>query len=90
MAKYRPIAPVLAVTSCKQAARQLQVCRGIYPIISTSMKGTDNLIHNAMLTGVQKGMAIKNDRVVVTSGVIEQVSGSTNIMKVQKCVGFDS
>lgn len=36
------------------------------------------------------GMASKDDPVVVTSGVLEQTAGSTNIMRVMKCVGFES
>ncbi|KAJ1561744.1 hypothetical protein HK405_002984, partial [Cladochytrium tenue] len=86
IAKYRPIAPVLAVTSSPQVARQCQVLRGIYPLLVTNMGGTENLVHRAMLWGVKMGMAQKDDHVVVTSGVIEGVTGSTNIMRVLRCV----
>ncbi len=54
-----------------------------------TMHGTENVIHKAMLTGVKMGFALLGDQVIVTSGVIEEVSGSTNIMKVMKCVGFE-
>lgn len=90
ISKYRPIAPVLAVTSSEQAARQVQVLRGIYPLVVDSMSGTENIIHCAMLWGVKMGMAQSGDNVVVTSGVLEDVSGSTNIMRVLQCVGFES
>jgi pyruvate kinase len=89
LAKYRPIAPVLAVTACCQTARQVQLSRGVYPHLTDTMHGTDNVIFKAMLMGVTMGFAEPNDRVVVTSGVIEQVSGSTNIMKVMDCVGYE-
>ena len=89
IAKYRPIAPVLAVTASPQAARQCQVLRGIYPLLVDSMSGTDNVIHRAMLWGVKMGMAQRGDPVVVTSGVLESKAGSTNVMRVLKCVGFE-
>ncbi|KAJ1561505.1 hypothetical protein HK096_004469 [Nowakowskiella sp. JEL0078] len=89
IAKYRPIAPVLAVTSSPQVARQCQVLRGIYPVLVDRMTGTDNLIHKAMLLGVKMGMAQRGDHIVVTSGVLEDTVGSTNIMRVLKCVGFE-
>lgn len=89
ISKYRPIAPVLAVTSEPQAARQCQVLRGIYPLLVPNMSGTDNIIHKAMLLGVKMGMAKKGDPVVVTSGVLEATAGTTNIMRVLKCVGFE-
>jgi pyruvate kinase len=41
-----------------------------------------------MLWGVKMGMAQKEDCVVVTSGNLEETSGSTNIMRVLRCVGF--
>ncbi|KAJ3172079.1 hypothetical protein HDU88_006893 [Geranomyces variabilis] len=89
ISKYRPIAPVLAVTSSPQAARQCQVLRGIYPMMVESMDGTENIIHRAMLWGVKMGMAQRGDPVVVTSGVLESKTGSTNIMRVLKCAGFE-
>ncbi|KAI9205452.1 pyruvate kinase [Polychytrium aggregatum] len=89
IAKYRPIAPVLAITANAQVARQCQVLRGIYPLLVDSMAGTENLIHRAMLWGVKMGMAQRGDPVVVTSGIIEETAGATNIMRVLKCVGFE-
>jgi pyruvate kinase len=69
--------------------RQCQVLRGIYPLLVDSMEGTENIIHRAMLWGVKMGMAQKGDPIVVTSGVLEDTSGTTNIMRVLKCVGFE-
>ena len=89
ISKYRPIAPVLAVTSSEQVARQCQGLRGIYPFVVDTMQGTENILHRAMLWGVSKGMAQQGDSVVVTSGVLEEISGSTNLMRVLQCVGFD-
>jgi len=63
IAKYRPIAPVLAVTASPQVARQCQVLRGIYPLVTETMEGTDNIIHKAMLWGVRHGMAQPGDAV---------------------------
>lgn len=88
--KYRPIAPVLAVTSSAQVARQCSVLRGIYPLVVESMEGTENIIHRAMLWGVKMGMANGGDYVVVTSGNLEDVAGSTNIMRVMACASFDA
>lgn len=86
--KYRPIAPVLAVTASSTTANQMQVLRGIYPLLVDSMEGTENIIHRAMLWGVKMGMAVRDDAVVVISGVLENTAGATNVMRVVKCVGF--
>lgn len=52
------------------------------------MADPDNVIYKAMLWGVKMGMAQAGDPVVVTSGVLEEQTGSTNIMRVLRCVGF--
>ena len=89
IAKYRPIAPVLAVTASAQTARQVSISRGVYAWLTETMHGTDTVIHKAMLHAVKMNYACKDEPVVVTSGLIEEVSGSTNIMKVVRCAGFE-
>lgn len=89
IAKYRPIAPVLAVTASAQTARQVEVLRGVHAFLTETMHGTDMNVHRAMLYAVKLGWAIKGDPVVITSGHIEGVSGSTNIMRVLPCAGFE-
>jgi pyruvate kinase len=45
ISKYRPIAPVLAVTSDEMVARQCQIMRGIYPLVVDEMANSSNIIH---------------------------------------------
>lgn len=35
LSKYRPRAPIIAITRCAQAARQAHLYRGIYPVLYT-------------------------------------------------------
>ncbi|KAJ3087284.1 hypothetical protein HK100_008418, partial [Physocladia obscura] len=84
--KYRPIAPVVAVTASAQVARQCQILRGIYPFVVENMHGTENIIHQAMFWAVKHGLVKRGDPVVVTSGVIDLVAGSTNILRVLECI----
>lgn len=87
--KYRPIPPVIAVTASPRVAQQFQILRGIYPFLTDTMQGTENVITKAMLYGVQLNLAACKDNIVITSGRIEQLSGSTNMMKVYECIGFE-
>jgi pyruvate kinase len=123
LAKYRPIPPVLALVNSAQVGRQLQISRGIYPLLvsevafqdrsrrrasSIGMGNTPYLISSHPLDGsnasidstsfmvqdrvafamryaVDHGMALPGDPIVMTSGVIEGRSGTTNLMRVFKC-----
>ena len=145
LAKYRPIPPVIAIASNPQVARQLQISRGIHPLVlidhesesdrecnkevnnevnneGSSVTTSDTTSHTphtylskspylncsakgirsdlsldstsalvqervstAMRVAIAKGMALPGDAVVMTSGVIENRSGTTNLMRVFKC-----
>jgi len=82
VAKYRPAAPILAITSSERSARQCLVTRGLFPLLVGSMSGTASLTHRAIRTAAETiGMCKIGDRVVVTSGH-EGVSGATDDLKV--------
>ena len=89
-ARYRPIPPVLAITASPAAARQMSVLRGIYPVVTRTMHGTEEIISQVMRIALMDGMAAPGDPIVITSGVIEAHSGSTNLMRVLRCPELDS
>jgi len=80
--KYRPVAPVICVTSNETTARQLLVHRGLFPLVVGSMLGTDSLIARSLAAATRSGLCKKGDLVVVISGMREGVSGTTNVLRV--------
>jgi len=83
IAKYRPHAPILCVTSSPLVARQSLVSRGIYPFVVDTMKGTERVINMATDYALKAGFIVSGDPVIITSGVLECMTGSTNIMRVE-------
>jgi len=55
---------------------------GSYPHLVESMKGTDQLINDAIGWAKNQGIVQSGELVVTTSGHIEAMSGSTNILRV--------
>jgi len=88
VSKYRPSCPILAVTSNPRVCRQLLVCRGAVPFLVSSMQGTNEVFKKAIAYAKHRHLIVSGDKIVLTSGVIEGVSGSTNIMKIDT-VGAD-
>jgi len=82
VAKYRPAAPILCITSSEQIARQALVSRGLLPLLVGSMKGADSLIARAIEVAKRLGMCKIGDIVVATTGAKEGVAGLTNNLKV--------
>jgi len=82
VSKYRPSCTILCITSSPRTMRQVNLTRSAIPFFVDSMKHTDNLIDRAFQFAKDHHLVSSGDLVVVTSGVLEGVSGSTNIMRV--------
>jgi len=82
VSRYRPSCPILVVTASQRVSRQLLVSRGCVPYLVEKMTGTEQVLNSAIEYAKLIRLARSGDKVVVTSGVLEGVSGSTNIMKV--------
>lgn len=82
--KYRPIAPVLCISDSQRVSRQTQILRGIIPIHLPRLHlGDDGLVEMAMKHAIKCDIALPGDCAVVTSGVLEGISGSTNTLQVK-------
>jgi len=84
VAKYRPKAPILAMTPRDSVRRKLALYWGIYPYKVTEHATVEEVFEQGAQLAVKLGLAKRGDLVVVTAGVPLRVPGSTNMLKVQK------
>lgn len=82
VSKYRPYAPIVAVTPVEQVFRRLLLVWGVYPLLSTESESTDMMIEIAVDTALQADYIKNGDLVVITAGVPVGIPGSTNLIKV--------
>ncbi len=82
IAKYRPKAPIIAVTFSKKVFRRLSLVWGVYPALSEQINTTDELLDTAVNKGLETGLFTRGCKVIITAGVPVGVSGTTNLMKV--------
>ncbi|XP_006001702.1 pyruvate kinase PKM [Latimeria chalumnae] len=89
LSRYRPRAPILAVTRNAQVARQAHLSRGIFPVLYREKvhevwaEDVDRRMHFGMEIGKARGFFRSNDIVIVVTGW-RPGSGFTNIMRVIK------
>ncbi|KAI8900585.1 pyruvate kinase [Globomyces pollinis-pini] len=80
VAKYRPVIPVLAATTIKQTARQLEAAFGLVPSYHDN---SGNVIKEALEYATQIGLCKSGEIAIVTSGqVIGFKEGTTTKMQV--------
>ena len=57
---------------------------GVYPGLIAEMDNTDDLIEKAIEASLENGYIKEGDLVVITAGVPLGMSGTTNLLKVEK------
>ncbi|WMT39548.1 pyruvate kinase [Paenibacillus sp. D2_2] len=82
VSKYRPQAPIVAVTTQDQTLRRLALNWGVIPVKGHVATSTDEMFDNAMKGGLESGVVAEGDLVVITAGIPLGSSGSTNLIKV--------
>mmetsp|Transcript_101228 Transcript_101228/g.264463 ORF Transcript_101228/g.264463 Transcript_101228/m.264463 type:complete len:195 (-) Transcript_101228:154-738(-) len=82
LAKYRPEAPILAISASEMTIRQLLLARGVVPIATESFQGTDSVIAKGLAKAKELGLVKTGDLVVAVHGTREECAGATNMMKI--------
>lgn len=84
VSKYRPKAPIIAVTPDDRVLRRLSLVWGVMPVKGESCFSTDQLFEHAVDASVKTGLVSLGDLVIITAGVPVGRSGTTNLIKVHQ------
>ncbi|MED1603979.1 pyruvate kinase [Cytobacillus kochii] len=82
IAKFRPVNPIVAVTSHEYVSRRLSLVWGVYSQVGQKAKTTDDMLDIAVEESLQTGIVHSGDLVVITAGVPVGEAGTTNLMKI--------
>ncbi|MDQ0157274.1 pyruvate kinase [Robertmurraya andreesenii] len=82
ISKYRPEAPIIAVTSHKTVLRRLALVWGVYPQLGELAHTTDDMLETAVQQSLNSNIVKHGDLVIITAGVPVGESGTTNLMKI--------
>jgi pyruvate kinase len=83
VSRYRPRAPIIALTPDEQVQRQLQLYWGVTPLLAPRTLNTDEMIANALEAVRQRGLVEKDDLVAITAGTAGSKPGTTNLLRIQ-------
>jgi pyruvate kinase len=84
VSSFRPGVPVLALTDQELTYRQLALMWGVVPELVPHCESYDDMMVLAREVVVRRGLAAREDRVIVTAGVPFDVPGTTNLLKVER------
>lgn len=81
VSKFRPKAPIVAVTPHERVCRKLALVWGAIPLRSEGADSTDEMLDVAVRTALNAGVVKRGDLVIITAGVPVREPGTTNILK---------
>lgn len=84
VSRFRPHRPILGLSESLQTLRQLTLSWGVIPDWARSVSHTDQIFEAAKTLVMERNMAQRGDRLVITAGVPVGVTGTTNLIKVME------
>lgn len=82
VSKYRPKAPIVAVTPNAQIMRRLCLVWGVVPVEGVDAMNTDEMFQMALDRSMKADLIKLGDLVIITAGVPVGRSGTTNLIKI--------
>ncbi|GAA0600975.1 pyruvate kinase [Virgibacillus siamensis] len=82
ISKYRPKAPIVAVTFSERVNRQMSLVWGVHAVMGGLAHTTDEMLDTAIDSGLTTNLFERGSKVLITAGVPVGESGTTNLMKV--------
>ena len=83
VSKFRPKAPILAITPLVDVSRQLQLVWGVTPLLLMDSSSSEETFQAATNVAQEKSLLRDGDLVVMTAGTVQGVAGSTDFIKVE-------
>mgnify|MGYP002508094543 FL=1 len=84
ISKHRPQSMIVGCTTNETVCRQMSMSWGVVPLMCEEKKSTDELFSHAVEVAVKNGLVNRGELVVITAGIPLGVSGTTNMLKVEK------
>ena len=82
VSKFKPKAPIIAVTPSERVAAALKLTWGVYPLLSPQTSHSEDIYNTAVKISMMAGFIKGGDLVILTAGMPVGVPGTTNYMRI--------
>ena len=83
VSRFRPKQPILALSRHLSTVRRLNLCWGVYPVLVSDWKDTDEMLERSKRMPKELGMTSEGEKIVIIAGVSISIPGTTNLIKVE-------
>ena len=83
MSKFRPSTMIIAATAHEKSYNQLALLWGVHPVLIPTCDEMEQLVFRCLQASEKVGLLGKGDRVVISAGMPLDVTGNTNMIRVE-------
>ena len=83
MSKFRPSTTLLAATPHQKTYHQMALIWGVRPLMVENLQNVDVLVYRCLEEGRKEGLLTTGDKVVISAGVPLDITGKTNMIRVE-------
>lgn len=84
ISKYRPKAPIIAITPHEEVMRSLALNFGVLPVTCDMFNSTDEILAEAKKVAIDFDFVNKGDEIIVAAGMPTTHVGGTNMLKIER------
>lgn len=84
VSKYRPKAPILAITHDVHVLSKMCLLSGVFPFQGEQVSATDEMFDSAIQSALKTGYVTPGDTVVLSAGLPLGQAGTTNLIQIQQ------
>ncbi|MFD0587500.1 pyruvate kinase [Paenibacillus sp. GCM10027627] len=84
VSKYRPQAPIIAITAHDEVLKRLTLVRGVIPVKGEATQSTDDMFKSAIRNASRTKLLNKGDYAVISAGVPSGRAGATNLIQIHQ------
>ncbi|REK77061.1 pyruvate kinase [Paenibacillus paeoniae] len=84
VSKYRPKAPIIAITAHDHVLRRLTLVRGVVPVKGEWADSTDAMFKSAVRSASRTQLLKSGDYFVISAGIPSGRAGATNLIQIQQ------
>lgn len=84
VSKFRPKAPIIAITAHEHVLKRLTLVRGVIPMKGEPTLSTDEMFNSAIRNGSRTNLLESGDFVIISAGVPSGKAGATNFIRIHQ------
>ena len=83
VSRFRSPMPIIGMTTNERVWRKLALSWAVVPVLSEEFPSTEVLFYHAAVAARRSGLVQAGDRIVITGGMTNGISGNTNLIKLE-------